>query len=223
VPRRCANTPRLGQTDKESDMKTIPSERACNNCGIVYPVEEQYFQAITNSSDGFRKTCKPCKKAKDRERYSKLKKQTLERTKAWYQENKKKKQSYDSEYRQNNRERRKENNRKNYRRVIQELPQRYKAKTMTYNRRNFSATYKFIPKDFTRMLERQRYCCFYCGERFTNLLSLELDHVIPVKLGGVNSIGNSVLACRICNRGKSYKTVMEFRLNKVKSEISNRL
>jgi len=205
-------------------MKTIPSERACNNCGIVYPVEEQYFQAITNSSDGFRKTCKSCKKAKDQERYSKLKKQTLERTKAWYQENKEKKQAYDSQYRITNREKRKANNRKHYKSTVQKLPHKYKAKTLTFTRgRNFSHSYKFISKDFTRMLERQRYCCFYCGERFTNLLSFELDHVIPVKLGGVNSIGNSVLACRICNRAKSYKTVMEFRLNKVKSEISNRL
>jgi len=197
-------------------MKTIPSERACNNCGIVYPVEEQYFQAITNSSDGFRKTCKPCKTAKDQERYSRLRQQTLERTKAWYRENKKKKQTYDSTYRVLNRERRRELSKLNYAVRRQRVPEKYKAKTITHQNKRFTNSYKFIAKDFTRMLERQRYCCFYCSERFSSLLEMEVEHVIAAARGGNNSKGNIVLACRICNRAKATKTVMEFRLNKIR-------
>jgi len=197
-------------------MATIPNERACNNCKQIFPITAEYWQAITNSSDGFRKTCLSCKSKRDRQRYESNKKETIARAKEWYLSNKEVKQKYDSAYRIENRERRKENNRKNYHRVRQTLPQRYKAKTLTFATKRFKKSYKFIAKDFTRLLDRQRYCCYYCDARFTNLLDMEVEHVMPAARGGNNSKGNIVLACRICNRAKSIRTVMEFRLNKVK-------
>jgi len=208
--------PEAWPNNKESDMATIPNQRACNNCKQIFPVTADYWQAITNSSDGFRKTCLTCKSKKDRQRYEANKKETIARAKEWYLANKEVKQKYDSGYRVENRERRRENNRKNYHRVRQTLPQRYKAKTLTFQTKRFKQSYKFIAKDFTRLLDRQRYRCYYCEERFTNLLDMEVEHVMPAARGGNNSKGNIVLACRICNRAKSVRTVMEFRLNKVR-------
>jgi len=197
-------------------MKTIPSERACNNCQAVFPVTAEYWQAITNSSDGFRKTCLACKSAKDRQRYEANRKKVIERANNWYKENKELKQSYDSHYRVTNREKRRINNRKSYAVRKQQVPEKYKAKSITHQSKRFKKSYKFIAKDFTRMLERQRYCCFYCSERFTDLLSMEVEHVLAAVRGGNNSKGNIVLACLICNRAKATRTVMEFRLNKIR-------
>jgi len=39
--------------------------------------------------------------------------------------------------------------------------------------------------------------CVYCGEP-----AGEVDHVVPVKVGGVDTIDNLMPACRSCNRHK---------------------
>lgn len=39
--------------------------------------------------------------------------------------------------------------------------------------------------------------CVYCGG-----FADEVDHVVPVKIGGVDAIDNLVPACRSCNRRK---------------------
>lgn len=60
--------------------------------------------------------------------------------------------------------------------------------------------------------------CFYCGH-FPELVScwgwarpprLELDHVIPLHLGGTSDPSNLVMACRACNRSKGAKQVAEW-------------
>lgn len=40
---------------------------------------------------------------------------------------------------------------------------------------------------------------------------LELDHVIPIHLGGPNTAENLTLACRPCNRRKGHKNLAEWR------------
>ena len=54
--------------------------------------------------------------------------------------------------------------------------------------------------------------CVVCSS-FKNI---ELDHVVPVSRGGRHSEGNLQPLCRSCNRSKSNKTMMEWRLRKMK-------
>lgn len=49
--------------------------------------------------------------------------------------------------------------------------------------------------------EQYGHRCFYCGAK----TKLTKDHVIPVVLGGNNTIDNIVPACMKCNRRKSIK------------------
>jgi 5-methylcytosine-specific restriction endonuclease McrA len=49
--------------------------------------------------------------------------------------------------------------------------------------------------------------CFYCGS-FENI---EIDHIIPIALGGTHSIGNLTSACRKCNASKGSKTIMKWK------------
>ena len=57
-----------------------------------------------------------------------------------------------------------------------------------------------------RVFRRDKFTCQYCGATGTDL---EIDHVIPVALGGSNSEINLVTACRKCNRKKGKKLIVE--------------
>lgn len=51
---------------------------------------------------------------------------------------------------------------------------------------------------------RDGFRCRYCGKDVHETgVVLEVDHVIPVALGGTDEHSNLVTACRDCNRGKS--------------------
>lgn len=52
------------------------------------------------------------------------------------------------------------------------------------------------------ILRRDNHTCRYCGASAPNV-ALVVDHVLPVALGGDNSPGNLVAACRDCNAGKT--------------------
>lgn len=52
------------------------------------------------------------------------------------------------------------------------------------------------------ILRRDRHTCRYCGAAAPDV-SLTVDHVIPVTLGGGDEPQNLVTACAACNAGKS--------------------
>jgi HNH endonuclease len=52
------------------------------------------------------------------------------------------------------------------------------------------------------ILQRDNYTCRYCGA-FAPVVVLNVDHVVPRKLGGSDLPGNLVTACEDCNSGKS--------------------
>lgn len=51
--------------------------------------------------------------------------------------------------------------------------------------------------------------CAYCG---TTSGPFEIDHVIPLAIGGTNELDNLAVACRPCNRQKNSKTPKQWRL-----------
>lgn len=54
------------------------------------------------------------------------------------------------------------------------------------------------------VLRRDGFRCYYCGTRGTETgQGLQIDHVVPVALGGSDKPTNLVSACRDCNSGKS--------------------
>lgn len=52
------------------------------------------------------------------------------------------------------------------------------------------------------IFKRDSFCCQYCGAKPPEVV-LELDHITPLALGGVDDKGNLITACQPCNRGKS--------------------
>lgn len=55
-----------------------------------------------------------------------------------------------------------------------------------------------------RAMKRDRFMCTYCGIAGTDA-ELEIDHIIPVALGGSHHISNLTTACRACNQKKGAK------------------
>jgi len=47
------------------------------------------------------------------------------------------------------------------------------------------------------------YCCQICGRKASLELTLEIDHKVPIALGGTNDPDNLWVLCFECNRGKS--------------------
>lgn len=54
---------------------------------------------------------------------------------------------------------------------------------------------------------RDSYRCAYCDAADTRL---ELDHIVPLALGGTNRVGNLTTACRQCNQQKADQTLEQF-------------
>ncbi|WP_298962436.1 HNH endonuclease [uncultured Methylobacterium sp.] len=57
------------------------------------------------------------------------------------------------------------------------------------------------------VLTRDDHTCVYCG---VTDCPLEMDHVIPVSRGGLNTEHNLVASCGPCNRAKGAKLVEEW-------------
>lgn len=62
--------------------------------------------------------------------------------------------------------------------------------------KNFSPSVRYA------ILQRDNFTCRYCGATAPDV-KLQVDHVVPVALGGSNDPSNGVTACRKCNSGKS--------------------
>jgi hypothetical protein len=52
------------------------------------------------------------------------------------------------------------------------------------------------------ILRRDEHACQYCGEKAPGV-TLHVDHVVPVTLGGSDKPDNLVAACKDCNLGKT--------------------
>ena len=71
--------------------------------------------------------------------------------------------------------------------------------------------YQISEKDMTKLLGAKK--CFYCQETMT---TVTIDHVIPRSKGGRHAIGNLLSCCGSCNSSKGAKTIMQWRIRKMK-------
>ncbi|HEY9600982.1 MAG TPA: HNH endonuclease [Allocoleopsis sp.] len=65
-----------------------------------------------------------------------------------------------------------------------------------------------IPEDIQNQVrQRANYLCEYChASEQWQYLAFTIDHVIPLTIGGADTLDNLALACFHCNRKKSGKT-----------------
>lgn len=64
---------------------------------------------------------------------------------------------------------------------------------------------EYIPSSLRfEILERDKFACRYCGAKAPDV-SLQLDHIRPVCLGGDNRKSNLITSCSSCNNAKGFK------------------
>ena len=63
------------------------------------------------------------------------------------------------------------------------------------------------------LLERESYCCIYCGINASQA-KMQIEHVIPKSKGGTDSLNNLVLSCEACNQAKGNQDVEAYLKNK---------
>lgn len=84
----------------------------------------------------------------------------------------------------------------------------YRAAMRRYKARKRAATGSHTGDDIRAQYARQRGRCYYCGKRVRD--KYDVDHVIPLALGGSDGPENLVVACVSCNRKKQARHPQDF-------------
>lgn len=84
---------------------------------------------------------------------------------------------------------------------------RHGVNYQAYRARQKGRLTDFKLADWRLLMARFGAKCAYCGAAAK---VLDLDHIVPLALGGNNVVGNVVLACRPCNSHKSNRHPDEF-------------
>lgn len=67
------------------------------------------------------------------------------------------------------------------------------------------------------VFKRDSFRCQYCGAEAPDV-TLEVDHIQPIKEGGTNDLSNLITACSKCNRGKGARLLSDNSLVKVQKK-----
>jgi uncharacterized protein (TIGR02646 family) len=67
---------------------------------------------------------------------------------------------------------------------------------------------EYVPVDLRRRVrETSLSCCAYCQtDEALTVATFEIEHIVPISLGGATEFENLCLACPACNRFKSNRT-----------------
>ena len=80
------------------------------------------------------------------------------------------------------------------------------AKNAKHRRRTVEKQGSITKSEWESTLERYGGKCAYCGSSS----EIQMDHIIPVKMGGTHTSDNIVPACRPCNRSKSGRLLSDW-------------
>lgn len=183
---------------KKNPKEVLPEGmKRCSKCKEVKPMTEQYFGKLSKSSDGFKYSCKECRRKTE---YEPKKKHYLKKQKRYYEENKDKiyettkayrerniewYRSYNKQYYEENAERMKENSKKSlYRRIENDVGfkilQRLRKRMYDAVKGNVKSarTIELIGCSTDKLrqhLEKQ----FTGGMSWENYGEWHVDHIIP--------------------------------------------
>ena len=70
-------------------------------------------------------------------------------------------------------------------------------------RKLFGGRYSISNRMRWLVLQRDGFRCVKCGQAASSMVSLEVDHIVPVAKGGFDTIENLQTLCNRCNSGKA--------------------
>lgn len=205
--------------------KSILTHKTCAKC--KHSVPTTLYSKSSRNTDGLYSYCKPCDNAR-RKALANVNKESDSRKRRekraanpeiFRERSRKSRQKWERENPERAREIRnaslrrtyEKNKEKRYAR-IKKWRQENKEKVNELNRLDY---YKRRDADGVYTIEQwQELCslfgnkCVCCGEQ----RKLTIDHIIPVTLGGSNSISNLQPLCKPCNSRKNNKVIVDYRL-----------
>ena len=175
-------------------------EKLCCHCKEVKAVSE-FFRNRRNS-DGYAGYCKVCAKGFKRKGYAKNKDKINASRKIWRDNNKDKIREHGRTYRKNNRDTINQYRAEYYKEnkdIINLRRGKYRKKRRTED--------EFILEDWKGLLLDANYRCQRCGSKE----NLTVDHIMPLSLGGTNTIDNCQILCLTCNASKGNTDFTDYR------------
>lgn len=196
------------------DMNILPFKR-CSKCGDWKLKSD--FKKDKRSKDGYTSTCKVCHR-EDVRLYHKanLEKERV-RKRGWVEANRERVREQDRNWRANNHGKRlesgrtwRENNPEKMRGFRQKWSDANPEKIRQYSRnriaRKKNAAGSFTVAEWRALKEFYSYTCLDCGRREPEI-KLSPDHVLPLAVGGADSIDNIQPLCGSCNSRKGKKHI----------------
>lgn len=87
-------------------------------------------------------------------------------------------------------------------------PEKVRANARAKNHRRRARLRGDVTPDYDRALRKAARTCPLCSVRLTDVPyvphSKELDHIIPINVGGTHTIGNVRIICRLCNQKRPH-------------------
>jgi 5-methylcytosine-specific restriction endonuclease McrA len=158
-------------------------------------------EKVLEGQKKYRERNKEILKEKNKKYVEENKEKRLETTKKYRDANREKMQEYNRQYREEH----KEELREYYLTSIQREEVREYRRVAVRNRRarrNYVEG-KITTAEWEELKDKYGNKCLRCGRTDAKL---ELDHVVPLALGGKHSIENAQPLCRSCNASKHVKT-----------------
>jgi 5-methylcytosine-specific restriction endonuclease McrA len=159
----------------------------CKNCIAAY-------------NKRYRETHKEEVQAEKREWYLANKKAIIEKIALWRIQNPEKRKKQDRKYREVH----SESERERHRKYDAEYPEKKRMRMLARRYKKKTNGGSLSPKEWQEVLNKYGNKCLGCG---ATGVKLEVDHVIPIKLGGRHAADNVQPLCRSCNAHKSAHTI----------------
>ena len=202
-------------------------EKVCTSCKNITPLE--LMGRDKGSKDGYNIYCKACIRAASQ----KQRDLDPEQNRVWQMDyakkNRKSKSAKDlkryyskkeeilaknAEYRKVNHEHKLEIERAYRARNIYKVRASSVLSQAKRKKRLSEAKVYFISdKDLNRLYTDK---CYNCGSNKNQ----SIDHRIPISRNGEHGIGNLMTLCRSCNASKKDKTIMEWKISKIKKGVN---
>lgn len=208
--------------------------RYCNKCGQVKC--HRAFSKDAKGKFGLSPWCKECVKSHQQANLDRIN----ERRREYWRENADRMRAQKREYNRKNPEPKKARDRKYRQEHTEEINafirdykrnnEKFRAYNEEYNRQyrqlhpEKSAQYfnnrrariqqaggEFTSREWKKLCKHYNYTCLRCGKREPEI-KLTVDHVIPLSVGGTNSIDNIQPLCQSCNSSKGI-TSIDYRVN----------
>lgn len=176
--------------DMEEAMKT------CTGCRKTKPLDA--FSPNKGGAGGRASRCKACRSSAQRAAYSADPEASRAASRAssrkYSQAHPERRRVSTQQYVQDNPERR----RASLRKYSQAHPEQGRANTAAYRARKVGAQTEPVDEAAARS---SRTDCYLCGHELAD--PIELDHVVPLALGGAHAMTNLLPTHRTCNRRKA--------------------